>query len=178
MEEQKVILSERLEQTLTEAVQTVPHDRLFIVCDTNTHKLCLPLVSGDEHKSLQQVELVWSQLQQHGATRHSLCVNIGGGMVTDLAGFALSTFKRGMRFINIPTTLLAMVDASVGGKTGFNYGGLKNEIGVFSNADAVILDSIFLRTLDRENILSGYAEMLKHGLLSPLPSGGVGGACK
>ncbi len=190
MEEQKVILSERLEQTLTEAVQTVPHDRLFIVCDTNTYKLCLPLVSGfecmkgahvitilpnDEHKSLQQVELVWSQLQQHGATRHSLCVNIGGGMVTDLAGFALSTFKRGMRFINIPTTLLAMVDASVGGKTGFNYGGLKNEIGVFSNADAVILDSIFLRTLDRENILSGYAEMLKHGLLSPLPSGGVGG---
>ncbi len=181
MEEQKVILSERLEQTLTEAVQTVPHDRLFIVCDTNTHKLCLPLVSGfecmkgahvitilpdDEHKSLQQVELVWSELQQHGATRHSLCVNIGGGMVTDLAGFALSTFKRGMRFINIPTTLLAMVDASVGGKTGFNYGGLKNEIGVFSNADAVILDSIFLRTLDRENILSGYAEMLKHGLIA------------
>ena len=180
MEEQKVILSENLDQTLTKAIQAVPHDRLFIVCDTNTHKLCLPLVSdfecmkgahvitilpGDEHKSLQQVELVWSELQQHGATRHSLCVNIGGGMVTDLAGFALSTFKRGMSFINIPTTLLAMVDASVGGKTGFNYGGLKNEIGVFSNADAVILDATFLRTLDRENILSGYAEMLKHGLI-------------
>jgi len=122
---------------------------------------------GDEHKTLQQVEQVWSELQKNGATRHSLCVNIGGGMVTDLAGFALSTFKRGMSFINIPTTLLAMVDASVGGKTGFNYGGLKNEIGVFSNADAVILDSIFLRTLDRENTLSGYAEMLKHGLISP-----------
>ena len=185
MEEQKVILSENLEQTLTEAIQTVPHDRLFIVCDTNTRKLCLPLVSGfeclkgayvitilpdDEHKSLQQVETVWTELQRQGATRHSLCVNIGGGMVTDLAGFALSTFKRGMSFINIPTTLLAMVDASVGGKTGFNYGGLKNEIGVFSNADAVILDSIFLRTLDRENILSGYAEMLKHGLIMPTPS--------
>ena len=181
MEEQKIILSECLEQTLTEAVQTVPHDRLFIVCDTNTHKLCLPLVSGfecmkgahvitilpdDEHKSLQQVELVWSQLQQHGATRHSLCVNIGGGMVTDLAGFALSTFKRGMRFINIPTTLLAMVDASVGGKTGINFGGLKNEIGVFRNASSVILDTTFLRTMDEENILSGYAEMLKHGLIS------------
>ena len=181
MEEQKVILSENLERTLTEAIQSVPHDRLFVICDTNTHKLCLPLVSGfdcmkgahvitilpgDEHKTLQQVEQVWTALQQQGATRHSLCVNIGGGMVTDLAGFALSTFKRGMSFINIPTTLLAMVDASVGGKTGFNYGGLKNEIGVFSNADAVILDATFLRTLDRENILSGYAEMLKHGLIA------------
>ena len=181
MEEQKVILSENLERTLTEAIQNVPHDRLFVICDTNTHELCLPLVSdfdcmkgahvitilpGDEHKTLQQVEQVWTALQQQGATRHSLCVNIGGGMVTDLAGFALSTFKRGMSFINIPTTLLAMVDASVGGKTGFNYGGLKNEIGVFSNADAVILDATFLRTLDRENILSGYAEMLKHGLIA------------
>ena len=180
MEEQKVILSENLEQTVTEAVQSTPHDRLFVICDTHTHELCLPLVSGfecmkgahvitilpgDEHKTLQQVEQVWSELQKNGATRHSLCVNIGGGMVTDLAGFALSTFKRGMSFINIPTTLLAMVDASVGGKTGFNYGGLKNEIGVFSNADAVILDATFLRTLDRENILSGYAEMLKHGLI-------------
>ncbi len=185
MEEQKVILSENLEQTLTEAVQSTPHDRLFVICDTNTHELCLPLVSGfecmkgahvitilpgDEHKTLQQVEQVWSELQKNGATRHSLCVNIGGGMVTDLAGFALSTFKRGMSFINIPTTLLAMVDASVGGKTGFNYGGLKNEIGVFSNADAVILDATFLRTLDRENILSGYAEMLKHGLIEPTPT--------
>ena len=185
MEEQKVILSENLEQTLTEAVQSTPHDRLFVICDTNTHELCLPLVSGfecmkgahvitilpgDEHKTLQQVEQVWTALQQQGATRHSLCVNIGGGMVTDLAGFALSTFKRGMSFINIPTTLLAMVDASVGGKTGFNYGGLKNEIGVFSNADAVILDATFLRTLDRENILSGYAEMLKHGLIEPTPT--------
>ena len=185
MEEQKVILSENLEQTVTEAVQSTPHDRLFVICDTHTHELCLPLVSGfecmkgahvitilpgDEHKTLQQVEQVWSELQKNGATRHSLCVNIGGGMVTDLAGFALSTFKRGMSFINIPTTLLAMVDASVGGKTGFNYGGLKNEIGVFSNADAVILDATFLRTLDRENILSGYAEMLKHGLIKPIPN--------
>ena len=93
-------------------------------------------------------------------------VNLGGGMVTDLGGFAASTFKRGIQFINIPTTLLAMVDASVGGKTGVNFGGLKNEIGVFQNADSVILDTIFLRTLDEENLLSGYAEMLKHSLIS------------
>ncbi len=87
-------------------------------------------------------------------------------MVTDLGGFAASTFKRGINYINIPTTLLAMVDASVGGKTGINFRGLKNEIGVFSNASTVILDTQFLKTLDAENICSGYAEMLKHGLIS------------
>ena len=87
-------------------------------------------------------------------------------MVTDLGGFAASTFKRGVNYINIPTTLLSMVDASVGGKTGINFNGLKNEIGVFNNAASVILDTQFLRTMDQENILSGYAEMLKHGLIS------------
>lgn len=180
MAKQTVILSENLEQVLTKTIQTIPYDRLFVVCDITTRDLCLPVVKeykcmqnasvitldpGDEHKTLQSVQFVWDKLQQQGATRHSLAVNIGGGMVTDLAGFALSTFKRGVSFINIPTTLLAMVDASVGGKTGFNYGGLKNEIGVFSNAATVILDTVFLRTLDHHNILSGYAEMLKHGLI-------------
>ena len=87
-------------------------------------------------------------------------------MVTDLGGFAASTFKRGINYINIPTTLLSMVDASVGGKTGINFRGLKNEIGVFNNASTVILDTLFLKTLDEENIRSGYAEMLKHGLIS------------
>ena len=100
------------------------------------------------------------------ATRHSCLINLGGGMVTDLGGFAASAFKRGIDFINIPTTLLSMVDASVGGKTGINFGGLKNEIGVFNESKFVILATQFLRTLDRENILSGYAEMLKHGLIS------------
>ena len=122
--------------------------------------------SSDEAKTLDSVAHVWSQLQSGGATRHSLLVNLGGGMVTDLGGFAASTFKRGIRFINLPTTLLAMVDASVGGKTGFNFGGLKNEIGVFNEAETVILSTLFLRTLDSHNILSGYAEMLKHGLIS------------
>lgn len=181
MEEQKIIISVNLEQAVTQAVGEVAHDRLFVVCDRLTRDYCLPQIShipcmkdasvivldeGDEHKTLHYVELVWTELQQRGATRHSLVVNLGGGMVTDLGGFAVSTFKRGLPFINIPTTLLAMVDASVGGKTGFNYGGLKNEIGVFRNAEAVILDTTFLHTLDQENILSGYAEMLKHGLIS------------
>ena len=109
---------------------------------------------------------VWGELQRMGATRHSLMVNLGGGMVTDLGGIAASTFKRGIKFINIPTTLLSMVDASVGGKTGVNFGGLKNEIGVFNNADYVILDTVFLKTMDEENLCSGYAEMLKHGLIN------------
>jgi 3-dehydroquinate synthase len=128
------------------------------------HIITIP--AGDTNKSLDSVCHVWSELQRLGATRHSLIVNLGGGMVTDLGGFAASTFKRGITYINIPTTLLSMVDASVGGKTGFNFGGLKNEIGVFSIPRCVLLDTTFLRTLDRENILSGYAEMLKHGLIS------------
>ena len=181
MEKQKIILSDNLEKRLTEAINEVEHDHLFMLCDTLTRRYCWEKIRtfnclkgitrftievGDIHKNLKSVTWVWDKLQEYGATRHSLMINLGGGMVTDLGGFAASTFKRGIPFINIPTTLLAMVDASVGGKTGFNYGGLKNEIGVFSNARSVILDTIFLRTLDRENIYSGYAEMLKHGLIN------------
>ena len=181
MEDQKVILSRNLEESLATAVAACEHDRLFILVDINTQRHCLPLISSmdcmkgaqvitigatDENKTLETLTNVWTALQQGGATRHSLMVNLGGGMVTDLGGFAAATFKRGLNSINIPTTLLAMVDASVGGKTGINFGGLKNEVGVFSNASSVILDSVFLKTLDQENILSGYAEMLKHGLIS------------
>lgn len=178
---QDIIIAENLEQSLAEAVGKVEHDRLFVLTDTTTRELCWPVVKDyavvkdaimitipptDEAKTLETLASVWTCLQQGGATRHSLMVNLGGGMVTDLGGFAASTFKRGMAYINIPTTLLSQVDASVGGKTGINFGGLKNEIGVFNCARSVILSSAFLRTLDHENLLSGYAEMLKHGLLS------------
>jgi len=181
MEKQKVIISEQLESVLASAINECNADRMFILTDETTHRLCLPVVSrfdclrgiegitipaGDTNKTLGSITHVWSELQRLGATRHSLLINLGGGMVTDLGGFAASTFKRGIPYINIPTTLLSMVDASVGGKTGINFGGLKNEIGVFNNARCVILDTIFLQTLDSENILSGYAEMLKHGLIS------------
>ncbi|KAA6324254.1 3-dehydroquinate synthase, partial [termite gut metagenome] len=109
---------------------------------------------------------VWQVLSDKGATRYSLLINLGGGMVTDLGGFAAATFKRGIAYINIPTTLLAMVDAAVGGKTAINFNGLKNEIGVFALAVSVLIDAEFLTNLDYPNILSGYAEMLKHGLIS------------
>ena len=181
MEKQKVIISEQLEQVLATEIAECKADRIFILTDETTHRLCLPVVqdyecirgaqeitipAGDTNKTLESVTHVWSELQRMGATRHSLLINLGGGMVTDLGAFAASTFKRGISIINIPTTLLSMVDASVGGKTGFNFGGLKNEIGVFNNANCVILDTAFLKTMDEENILSGYAEMLKHGLIS------------
>lgn len=181
MNPQKVVMSQNLEEALTAAVATCEKDRIFILTDETTQQLCLPLVEGfaclkgaqcitigatDTHKTLDSLSHVWEALGEGGATRHSLLINIGGGMVTDLGGFAASTFKRGINYINIPTTLLSMVDASVGGKTGINFRGLKNEIGVFNNAETVILDTRFLKTLDTENILSGYAEMLKHGLIS------------
>ena len=181
MEKQKIIISKDLHHSLTQAIDEVKHDLLFVLCDETTERLCLPVVSDyecmkdakhivipatDSHKTLESLSHVWSELQRMGATRHSLMVNLGGGMVTDLGGFAASTFKRGIAYINIPTTLLSMVDASVGGKTGINFGGLKNEIGVFNNARSVILDTTFLKTMDHENICSGYAEMLKHGLIN------------
>lgn len=178
---QDVIIADNLERCLAEAVGKIEHDRLFVLTDTTTKQLCWPVVQNyavmkdaimitiqptDEAKTLETLATVWTSLQKRGATRHSLMINLGGGMITDLGGFAASTFKRGMAYINIPTTLLSQVDASVGGKTGINFGGLKNEIGVFNCANSVILSSTFLRTLDTENMLSGYAEMLKHGLLS------------
>ena len=178
---QRVIISRHLKTELAEAITECEHDRIFVLVDETTNKLCWALVKDylclkdaqtivigatDRRKNLDTLVHVWESLQQGKATRHSLLINLGGGMVTDLGGFAASTYKRGINFINIPTTLLAMVDASVGGKTGINFGGLKNEIGVFNDAEFVLLDTNWLRTLDEENIRSGYAEMLKHGLIA------------
>ena len=183
--EQNVIISRDLRTELHEAIEQVRPDRLFVLTDVNTREACWPVLNAffttstakpaprlitigatDEAKTLDSLAAVWTALGEGGATRHSMLINLGGGMVTDLGGFAASTFKRGIAYVNIPTTLLAMVDASVGGKTGINFRGLKNEIGVFNAAGTVILDTQFLCTLDSANIRSGYAEMLKHGLIS------------
>ena len=182
---QEIIISQDLLRDVAEAIARCPHDRIFVLTDTTTVELCWPIIKAlpefetaqmitigatDEHKTLESLAFVWRSLQEGGASRHSLLINVGGGMVTDLGGFAASTFKRGLAYINIPTTLLSQVDASVGGKTGINFGGLKNEIGVFNCAQSVILSSEFLRSLDQQNLLSGYAEMLKHGLISDTES--------
>ncbi len=155
-------------------------DKLFVLSDSGSHKHCRSLLSGasvfddavdvvissgEGSKSLASLQQVWHELSNGLATRHSMLVNLGGGMVTDLGGFAAAAFKRGMRFVNIPTTLLAVVDASIGGKTGINFNGMKNEIGVFANPLLTVIHLPFLATLPEPEMRSGFAEMLKHALL-------------
>lgn len=183
MTEQKVVICKDLKAELEMFLATQNYDKLFVLTDTNTYTMCYPLLegvtqlantpviiveAGDTHKSLEQVVNIWSRLSKEGATRHSLLINVGGGMITDMGGFAAATFKRGIQTINIPTTLMASVDAAVGGKTGINFNGLKNEIGSFYPPLCVFIDCDFLKTLDRDNILSGYAEMIKHALISDM----------
>lgn len=178
---QRVIITENIKSELAIALSESDHDRLFVLVDECTKEKCwnkikvfyslknahvITIKPSDSNKTLESISHVWKELGNNGGTRHSCLINLGGGMVTDLGGFAASTFKRGINFINIPTTLLSMVDASVGGKTGINFNGLKNEIGTFCNANFVLLCTDFLTTLDSANLLSGYAEMLKHGLIS------------
>lgn len=155
--------------------------KLFIIVDTNTHIHCLPhfmsqletdleceiieMEAGEAHKNIDTCVGVWNALSDLGADRKSLIINVGGGVVTDLGGFIACTFKRGLKYINVPTSLLAMVDASVGGKTGIDLGALKNQIGVISSGDLVIVDTGFLDTLPQNHLKSGLAEMLKHGLI-------------
>jgi 3-dehydroquinate synthase len=161
-------------------LEATPKGQLFVVVDENTATKCMPLVAaaigdmafetilidaGEEHKSLDTVEHIWNTLYTHHATREALLLNIGGGMLTDIAGFAAATYMRGIKYVNIPTTLLAMVDASSGGKTGFNYKGVKNMIGAFATPEQTILYLPLLDTLSVKEWLSGYAEMLKHALL-------------
>lgn len=176
-----VLYAKDLAADLQRVLDGVRYDRLFLLTDTTTARLCRPLLAQcpavreaveivigatDVHKDVASLCHVWQALGEGGGSRHSLLICLGGGMVTDLGGFAASTFKRGIPYINIPTTLLAMVDAAVGGKTGINFNGLKNEVGVFGESLAVVVATDFLRTLDAANLCSGYAEMLKHALLS------------
>lgn len=176
-----VTITQHIASELALYLASHKHDKVFVLTDTNTHERCLPVVEevlvaanayhitirpGDTHKDITQVVVIWEILSNHGASRNSLLINIGGGMVTDLGGFAGATFKRGLHTLNIPTTLMASVDAAIGGKTGINFNGLKNEIGSFYPPDGVLIDCTFLTTLDRANFLSGYAEMIKHGLIS------------
>ena len=154
---------------------------LYILVDTNTHNYCLSkfivqiqtevpieiieIEAGEQHKTIDTCVGVWNALSDLGADRKSLMLNLGGGVVTDLGGFVACTFKRGITYINIPTSLLAMVDASVGGKTGVDLGAIKNQVGVIHSGDMVLVDTSFLDTLPQNHLKSGLAEMLKHGLI-------------
>ncbi len=172
-----IIFSDNLLQDLTPVISEYREGKIFMATETRVDSLWLQedaffrgipkvvIPPGEENKKISSVETIWKFLSDSGADRKSLLINVGGGMLTDLAGFAATTFKRGVDFVNIPTTLLSQVDASVGGKTGINFNGLKNEIGAFREPKAVIIHTPFLQTLDKYNLLSGFAEMIKHGLI-------------
>jgi 3-dehydroquinate synthase len=167
---------------LNAAIKENNYSKIFIIVDENTNEYCLPkllplieyeaeieiieLESGEVNKTIETCVQVWNVLIELGGDRKSLIINLGGGVITDMGGFIASTYKRGIAFINIPTTLLSMVDASVGGKNGVDLGGLKNQIGTITNPVMVIIDSEFLETLPKNEMRSGLAEMLKHGLIA------------
>lgn len=168
-------MSDKLKHTISAA------SKVFILTDENVAPFWLPeteywlgcenaveivLRPGEKYKNLRTVQWIWKIMLKHYADRNALLVNLGGGVITDLGGFAASTYKRGIKFINIPTTLLAMVDAAIGGKTGIDFGGGKNQIGTFAEAEEVIIDPVFLETLPEREIRSGMAEMLKYGFIA------------
>ncbi|MRT94151.1 3-dehydroquinate synthase [Ancylomarina sp. 16SWW S1-10-2] len=175
-----LIFTENIEKELDRILDNYSKSKIFILMDSGAEKYCWHLLSGikklqnapkliiengEQHKSLDSVVKAWQFLGENGANRHSLVINIGGGIMTDLGGFVASTFKRGCNFMNIPTTLLAQIDASVGGKTGFNFEGLKNEIGVINQPNIIIVSPEFLKTLPLKEFKSGFAEMLKHAII-------------
>ena len=168
-------MNDKLSSILGEASQ------VFILTDENVAPFWLPEVAhwlhcdsaidivikpGEQYKNLQTVQRIWKVLMKHHADRNALLINLGGGVITDMGGFAASTYKRGIKFINVPTTLLAMVDAAIGGKTGVDFDSAKNQIGTFAYAEEVLIDPVFLTTLPRRVILSGLAEMLKYGFIA------------
>lgn len=162
-------------------VENLQPDKVVVVTDMNvlakvipalsssrivSESPCVAITPGEEGKNLQSVVEVWKKLEEAGATRNSLVLNIGGGVVTDLGGFAAATFKRGIRTVNFPTTLLGAVDAATGGKTGIDFNGLKNEIGAFHNPSNVIISVLPFASLPDEEVMSGYAEMIKTALIA------------
>jgi len=158
------------------------YSQIAILVDENTRELCLPILikqvpslktaivieikSGEENKNIGTCSFIWEALTNNNFDRNSLLINLGGGVIGDMGGFASSTYKRGISFVHIPTTLLAMVDASVGGKLGIDFNGLKNQIGLFNNPKAVLINPVLLETLPENQLKSGFAEIVKHALIS------------
>ncbi len=176
----KIIYSRSVEKELKLWVEKYPAGKVFLATEETVDKIWVSefddflksngikkvvIPAGENNKKIESVAKIWKFLSENGGDRKSLLINIGGGMLTDLAGFAATTFKRGIDFLNVPTTLLSQVDASVGGKTGINFNGLKNEVGTFKEPVAVIINTNFLETIDQQNFISGFGEMIKHGLI-------------
>lgn len=175
-----VIIGPEALPALGELLRRPAVSRVFVLADSNTVRQCLPLLekqlpadyklieipAGEEYKTLSSCDTVWCELTEQHADRHALLVNVGGGVVTDLGGFAAALYKRGIRFVQVPTTLLAQVDASVGGKTGVDFQGYKNQLGVFQEPAGVFIEPQFLQTLEPRQVKSGYAEVIKHWLIA------------
>ena len=165
------------EKSLTK-LDTSSYSKVAVLVDENTKKYCLNLLprinhsiiieidSGEKNKTISTCNLIWEQLTKNNFDRNSLLINLGGGVIGDMGGFAASTYKRGIDFIQIPTTLLAMVDASIGGKLGVDFNDLKNQVGLFSNPRSVIINPIFLQTLAEEELKSGFSEVVKYALIT------------
>lgn len=180
-----IVFNEDGYSELNKFLSAKKYSRIFIITDSNSHESCLPdfmsrleteteieileIEPGEEQKTIDTCVSVWNVLTEYGADRKSLVINLGGGVVTDLGGFVASTFKRGIDFIHVPTTLLAMVDASVGGKNGVDLGHLKNQVGTITTPELLLVDTGFLATLPQRQMRSGLAEMLKHGLIYDKP---------
>lgn len=176
-----VFYSKSVYSQLNDHLNKIDYSKIFIVVDNNSHEHCLgvflgelqteiateviEIEAGEINKNLETCLGVWNVLSELGADRKSLIINLGGGVVTDLGGFVASTFKRGIAFINVPTTLLSMVDASVGGKNGVDLGNIKNQIGVINQPEMVLIHTSFLASLPTNEMRSGLAEILKHGLI-------------
>ena len=173
-----------LYSSITEKISSDKFSSIFILVDENTDQFCLEIfikksgiklfnkiiiASGEDNKNIDTCVSIWDQLNSFKADRKSLLINLGGGVLTDIGGFAASTYLRGIKFVNIPTTLLGMVDAAHGGKTGIDFKLLKNQIGVFNEPIEVLLDNEYLKTLSKEEFINGYAEVVKHSLLTNKP---------
>lgn len=179
--EELVFRNENSWRILASHIEKKKYSNVFVIVDENTEIHCLPrfyekiglnqewkvlqVPSGEKYKNIDSCIRLWEQLSDKGADRNTLIINLGGGMITDLGGFVASTFKRGLTFVNIPTTLLAMVDASIGGKNGIDFGLAKNQIGTINLPQMVVVENSFLETLPKRQLVSGMAEMLKHSLI-------------
>ena len=177
---ESLVFTDQVSEALEGFLREHEYSQILVFCDTNTEEHCYPLIKdalpkgksvrvaippGEEHKRIETVVSLWDGLTRQRFDRKSLVINLGGGVIGDMGGFIAATYKRGIHFLNIPTTLLSMVDASVGGKLGIDFEGFKNQIGVFQDPVRVLIDPVFLKTLPERQLRSGYAEVLKHGLI-------------
>ena len=179
MSRENVVITNDIRTILDDYLENKSFSGIAILVDENTRRNCLPVVSdlvqhtklieipsGEENKNIRTCQEIWHSLTEGFLDRHGLLINLGGGVIGDMGGFCAATYKRGIAFINLPTTLLAQVDASVGGKLGIDFAGFKNHIGVFTEPDRVMIDPVFLNTLPENELRSGFAEVIKHALIA------------